>query len=368
MTKKLLIIAPMLLLLVAVVSLLIVINIETNKKITTQVAGYATEVEWRQEIEKCIPKIPKPSARLYAEAGALECLENIMVQAYVSKQVEIMSPALQSVVDSDINLYMICHPASHTAGLKSLEFNNNVIELLDSAAKSTVCDWGMGHGILDALAETKPSIETFIEVETWCNKQIEDQRLYSLCVDGLGHVAWGGTSSFKEAVKWCEKIRDKEGRTMCGGGIVMQKYAPASGKNAEKPADLHKDLVKLCSEWENYVSAEGALNGCFSGASYMYGTELVGIINKWWNLPNKEQLEKMPEEIENAIYEKFVENIEKCQEYKNDTESICEKSLPNQIPIRLTLENKEVHAKMCEFLTEEGAIDNCARTLNRKTE
>ena len=362
-TQKLLLI-PLTLLIVAV-SFLIYTNMTKASKNTpesTEIANYASTEEWQKGIEKCIPNVPNPNTQIYSEYGVEDCLEKIMIAAYETNQVEKMSYALQEVVDKDVNFYMLCHSVAHTAGLQSLEFNNNVTELLDQAAKNTVCDWGMGHGILDALAETKPSIEEFKQVSNWCNEQINDLRLYSLCVDGLGHVAWGGTSSFQEAVQWCEQIEDESGRSMCGGGIVMQKYAPASGIGGETPSDLHQDMVNLCKDWEQYVSEPGALDGCFAGAAYIYGLDIVKELNTIWLQPDY-NAGNIPSKTENQIYTIIETNLQNCSEYTNDKNSVCQKSLANQIPTRLTQENRNIHENICKKFTDKGASENCTRGL-----
>jgi hypothetical protein len=320
------------------------------------------EIDWESEIQKCIPEIKNPNPSKYYAYESDKCLTNVIISSYKMQQIGAMVTKLDEAVKKDVSLYTICHGAAHAAGRGAEGIkNSNLTQLLEDTSTNTVCDWGIGHGVLYSISEYDPSTENFEEITKWCMSKKQDLRLYSLCVDGLGAVALTGGKTLKEQIQLCEKIPDSEGVSMCGSGLLREEYKPKYLENKIKTNELHEKLINLCFEWEKHAITSGGKNGCYYGVAYMYGVTLGRELSKWWNSEEYTKNPQIPLNLLQKIENIHKNNIEKCYQHSLDKDNICEKSLANQIPIRLAQDDKKTHLMLCKFFQEPAAEATCQK-------
>jgi hypothetical protein len=315
--------------------------------------------DWASSVKACVPEVSVRNGSTYANAGVVNCLTEVMEQAYNSGKTADFALSLQAAVDADQALYDVCHPAAHTAGLNALRNLNDPVAALDAVAGSTVCDWGMGHGVMDSLSEQNPSKQTFVDVTAWCDERVADQRLYGLCTDGLGHLAWGATKSFDESIKLCELVGTSEGRKACGGGILMQVFAPAAHSASIPLEEAPKRLPALCADWASKVEAEGAARGCYAGAAYLYSLDLKDQMYLWWNSSEYQPGVDIPTDIRTAIDASMTRAVEACAMFPAEGRASCENGLANNIPTRYGAEHPVEMVGICRLFSDEPSRAVC---------
>jgi hypothetical protein len=314
---------------------------------------------WASSISACIPDVEVRNGTTYDNAGARDCLVDVMSAAYRQNATAIFSEALQTAVDSDQALYDVCHNAAHDAGLLALKEIVNPVAALELVAQSTVCDWGMGHGIMDSLSEQNPSNETFTAVTAWCDKRADDRRLYGLCTDGLGHLAWGATKDFDSSILLCETVKTFEGRKACGGGILMQVFAPAAHQATIALDEAPARMPSICKKWSNLVKVDGALQGCYAGAAYLYSLPIKDKMYEWWNASDYRTGVDLPINNRSNITSSLKDALDACALFSPQGLKSCEIALANNIPTRFGAEHVVEHAENCRLFTETLAVRIC---------
>jgi hypothetical protein len=321
---------------------------------------------WSASIAACVPDVEIRNGTTYDAAGARGCLVDVMASAYRQGDTGTFSDALQTAVDNDQALYDVCHNAAHDAGLQALKDLVDPVTALEAVAQSTVCDWGMGHGVMDSLSEQNPSNETFANVTAWCDEREDDMRLYGLCTDGLGHLAWGATKAFDASIQLCETVGSVEGRKACGGGILMQVFAPAAHEAAIPLDEAPARMPALCEQWEKLVTADGALQGCYAGAAYLYSLALKDRMYDWWNAPDYRTGVDIPADRRSRINTAISEALEGCARFPQQGRQACEVALANNIPTRFGAEHVVEHAQNCRLFSDTLAVRICNEVGQRR--
>ena len=326
---------------------------------STEPVDLSSDGSWFASVNSCVPDLSVRNGSTYANAGVVACLTKVMEKAYSTGKTTDFALSLQSAVDADQALYDVCHPAAHAAGLNALRNLKDPVAALEAVAGSTVCDWGMGHGVLDSLSEQNPSTQTFVDVTAWCDKRVDDQRLYGLCTDGLGHLAWGATKNFDESILLCELVGSPEGRKACGGGILMQVFAPAAHSASIPLNQASERLPTLCADWASKVEAEGAARGCYAGAAYLYSLNLKDQMYLWWNSDKYQPGVDIPLEIRTKIDGAMISSLKSCAMFPVEGRASCENGLANNIPTRYGAEHPAEMVGICRMFSDQSARSVC---------
>lgn len=197
------------------------------------------------------------------------CMLEVMKQAAVSGQVLQMQEQLQAQIERTPALYAACHDISHQAGRLAFALAGDPIALLADNT-STTCQYGIGHGLLDGFAASRPSAAQYAAVAAVCSELAVDGQpataAVDLCVDGMGHVAWDTTKDVSAAAHRCALFANSGQAATCTVGVIMQKFEP-SGTDLADVNIAAKELIGICANWDE---PSGTISGCFAGAGYIY--------------------------------------------------------------------------------------------------
>jgi len=224
------------------------------------------------------------------------CLADLMGEAIRSGRAREFVLLLEREVTADERLYAACHAAAHMAGQEAIEGSVEPLALLDEVAVNTVCDWGFGHGVIDATALRGASPADAAAV---------------------GHYAWSSTGDLARSVALCETL--VAGRVTCGGGVLMQIFEPAVEVSLEgRPADVHERILELCRRWSGLaVSVEGR-SGCWHGAGYVYGLDVRDAAYRWLNSVAAGSGTGLDEKSRREIHGSVRSGVGRCAELGGD--------------------------------------------------
>jgi len=300
-----------------------------------------------------------------ANAESQQCMADTMALALNNDDVETLIPELERVVQGDPFYYSMCHPAAHTAGKQALEASDDLFELLDRVAVSTVCDWGFGHGVIDTLALRGEDAATLEGLITWCESRRSDERLYGLCSDSIGHYGWISTGQVERSAVICTQVPSASGKTSCGGGVLMQMFEPAGGRgqyDRKKAAELIPDV---CQRWLKVAPAQVDNVGCSHGAGYVYGLDVRDAAWSWLNEPGS-ATRTVPEEAMGTVSGAIEAANANCLKLPVDP-AYCMQQVSHAIPLEWGRRHPAQFDELCALFLEGPLQDNCRARKNNKS-
>jgi hypothetical protein len=290
---------------------------------------------------------------------AQQCVADVMTLALSNDDISTFIPDLERAVDDNDFLYQVCHPAAHTAGKQALEASDDLFTLLNEVAKSTVCDWGFGHGVIDTLALRGEDNETLDQLVRWCEEHVSDERLYGLCADSIGHYSWISTQNLERSAVNCARVQTPQGKSSCGGGIMMQMFEPAASAGSYSRVEAPELIPEICRRWMKVAPIEIDYLGCSHGAGYVYGLRVRDAAWNWLN--DKESLaanSTPPEALEPVIGE--IKNaVKHCENLPMPSES-CVRQVMSAIPLQWGHRFPEDQQTLCEVFGSAEIVKACA--------
>lgn len=299
-----------------------------------------------------------------ANAEAQQCMADAMALALTNDDVEALIPELEKVVQDDPFYYSMCHPAAHTAGKQALEASDDLFELLDRVAVSTVCDWGFGHGVIDTLALRGEDPETLKGLINWCETRRSDERLYGLCSDSIGHYGWISTGNIERSAVICTQVPSSSGKTSCGGGVLMQMFEPAGGRGQYDRKTAAETIPDVCQRWLKVAPTQVDNVGCSHGAGYVYGLDVRDAAWLWLNEPGSSS-RSVPEETMENVTDRINAATTNCRKLPIDPD-YCMQQVSHAIPLEWGRRHPAEFDELCALFPAGPIQDNCrARKSNK---
>lgn len=294
-----------------------------------------------------------------------DCMSAVFVLAYQANDLGQLLGAVDSVISTDRRLYLLCHPAAHDAARQALELAgpSAVTTLLDTVAVNTACDWGFGHGVLDAVSELGDDTSIAQNVVRWCDLHHADLRLYDLCADGVGHYAWSSTKDFAKSVRMCASLGHESGKQACGGGIMMQLFEPARADGTYSLEDAPRLIPELCSRWAALVPDPSDYSGCGHGAGYIYGLDVRDASWAWLNAPESQTATSPTPEAAQAVMRAFSGAQEKCSQLPANSD-LCVNMVARSMPLQWGQRFPDSLDEICRALENEHARSECVNRRN----
>lgn len=231
------------------------------------------EVSWEAEITKCVG--PNPTPEMLKSEAAHQCFESMMNRAVDLRQMDTLQEILSVKVQEIPYFFSLCHTVGHKVGQYAYRTIGDAAQLLRDN-KSTACEYGYGHGIIDGLADDNPTVEEFSAAANVCADYLEGtlqpQSVGGYCADGTGHAAWWSTFDLDKAMDLCASHRLAEGKAVCVGGVVMEMYEPVGfldTKNVYPLEEAPERLPEVCST----IAERGDTDltyGCGRGSGYIF--------------------------------------------------------------------------------------------------
>lgn len=218
-------------------------------------------------IKKCTSKvnmdIPEQDA---IEASAIDCVSLVLEDAIRNEKARAVMPFLKEM-NKKSGFARICHIASHRAGIKAFNKNESLIKQHDNV-NSITCDSGMYHGFWEAVGYSKPSLEVWTELTSWCESQGNIVSDAGNCGDAAGHAAYDATKDQHAAVDLvCYLFSADVLISECVEGVLMQRFIPGSGSPGDDPLPPLDQLHELCSVLKD--KKQSIAKGCFKGVGWL---------------------------------------------------------------------------------------------------
>lgn len=212
-----------------------------------------------------------PNAEACRELGSQEAVERCLVAAMLdSGSLGSAARVLGDALEKDERLQLACHEATHEVGQRLYASSFDFAGFL-RLPESGVCEWGLVHGTLAAVAAADPGrVDGFLDVCV----ALSDRGAGQACGDSVGHALWEIDRSFPSAVARCMRATSPVGDA-CVSGVFMQFYrpvAPTSGEDAGEwsPPLSRREVRGLCAALED----ERASVACAAAAHYAFAPDL----------------------------------------------------------------------------------------------
>lgn len=253
------------------------------------------------------------------EAKDFDLLNNVMHQA------ELKHPTF----------FLPCHNLMHTV-VKFLPKDVYELRKILLAIKKPACQGGLVHGVFDAVSLSNATLEELRSIgdvcenyEEWYQKTNDStyKSLALYCSDAMGHASYDTTKDLNNAVERCYQVLDLyEQRIPCVEGVMMQRYAPASGEGGLGYERAINELPDFCQSIKSKFSSNEPFLGCHDGAAYVYMRPAHYAQTCFAEGCDSKS-------IGNRVFEeiKYVYNL--CVKYHNDSEqSRCTEKISMQLP------------------------------------
>lgn len=300
------------------------------------------------------------------KASSQQCVADVMTLALANDDVAGFLPELEQTVNKNDFLYTVCHPAAHTAGKQALEASDDLFELLNEVAKSTVCDWGFGHGVIDTLALRGEDNETLTDLVNWCEDHVSDGRLYGLCSDSIGHYSWISTGDLERSVVNCTLVQTPQGKSSCGGGIMMQMFEPAASAGSYSRLEAPALIPEICERWVKVAPVEMDNLGCSHGAGYVYGLNVRDAAWAWLNDEKSIGANTTPQIRFEAVAAAIATETTNCRKLPVAPD-YCIRQVMHAIPLQWAHRFPDDHARLCSLFTDTDIATSCMQRREQKS-
>lgn len=301
----------------------------------------------------------EPGSAEETRTNPVDCFTTIFATAMQNDQSADLIAAIEKTLDERPELYPLCHAAAHKASKTALDSTDDLFELLDTTASNTLCDWGFGHGIMDALALRGEDPGTLDALIDWCTKHEDDDRLYGLCADGIGHYSMISTGDLERSAANCARIAAAPGKDACGGGVLMQLFEPADkAPSVHRRDEAHTVVPALCERWKAAQPAVENQNGCSSGAGYVYGLDGRDAAWAWLRADETTRSPKIPTEPLRHITDTLDANILRCDQLATPRDP-CLTMLIQSIPLALGHRHPAEYDALCRRFPHPGGTAKC---------
>lgn len=214
-------------------------------------------VEKLQECKSIEPGTPAVS----------ECISVAGMNAYTTGTLALYNEEIKKTVVTDKDLYPACHKALHQVGQAIGATETDYVYYLNNFADEAICDWGMGHGIFDGLAERGENHETASALAQWCETKAKVLNILGVCLDGVGHYIWSSSENVAVSATYCLKTSIPQD---CAGGVGMQMFASAGVESTWARDSAATMFGDICKQWDSLGGAEH----CAWGAGYIFGLDV----------------------------------------------------------------------------------------------
>lgn len=267
-----------------------------------------------QEIQECKSIEPGTPA-------VSECIGMVGMGAYRTGTLALYIEEIKNTVVADKDLYPACHKALHRVGQAVGANETDYVYYLDSFADEAVCDWGMGHGIFDGLAERGENPETASELVRWCETKAKILNILGVCLDGVGHYIWSSSESVEVSARTCLKTSVPQD---CAGGVGMQMFASAGVESTWSRDKAETMFGDICRQWDSLGGAEY----CAWGAGYIFGLDIQDAMWDILDANRKGPYEYLPatETEIGALHRTLAEVLDKCARINPGKDSCVSKA------------------------------------------
>jgi hypothetical protein len=233
----------------------------------------------------------------------LDCIYNAMRKALKGTSPVGVFDIVNNLIEKG-NLYVgrECHVAGHKIGADWVLSGSNPMDAIK--IEEIRCEGAFTHGVLDAWALEKPSLEEAGEMADICDYEVgqsyESSYKKVWCWDGLGHAAWVASGEdYLNSLERCALIDDASGRSYCVEGVFMEIYEPANYDRGRGLGKVVDELPKICEKhpmaWLPAGASEDPRQGCWQGAGYLF-TRLVT-----WDLSPSEETELIKARVDRLV-------------------------------------------------------------------
>lgn len=299
-----------------------------------------------QGLEKCKSITPGTPAMS-------ECIVVPGMRALRTGRLDAYMNDIKSTVTVDKDLYPACHQALHRVGQEVGTTEQNYVYYLDNFANEAICDWGMGHGIFDGLAERGENPDIALDVIRWCETKAKTLNILGVCLDGVGHYIWGSSENVAVSAQTCLKTSVPQD---CAGGVGMQMFASA-GTESTWSRDLAETMFKdICKQWD----AQGGAEHCAWGAGYIFGLDVQDAM--WDILGNNrkgpyEYSPPLQTEID-TLHETLAKVLDKCASMNPGKDS-CISKVSTMGESLFSATYGEIYAKFCAMYDTQNDRATC---------
>lgn len=153
------------------------------------------------------------------------CIRRNLEGAVKKFGVQALMKSLARILSESKNIdALACHDIAHAIGQVGGMHSNGLTQTLASC--TSLCGSGCQHGVIEAyLAQGKELAEVIPDI---C-RSLPEEKKQAECYHGLGHgVATVAGANILEALSLCDLVPQEKGRLECGGGVIMELYAPSS--------------------------------------------------------------------------------------------------------------------------------------------
>lgn len=299
-----------------------------------------------QELEKC--KSIEPGTPAISE-----CIGVAGMSAYATGTLSLYQEEIKNSVVTNKDLYPACHTALHQVGQAIGANEIDYIYYLDNFADEAICDWGMGHGIFDGLAERGENPETATELVRWCETKAKTLNILGVCLDGVGHYIWSSSESVEISAKTCLKTSVPQD---CAGGVGMQMFASAGVESTWSRDKAETMFVDICKQWDSL----GGADYCAWGAGYIFGLDIQDAM---WDILDNNR--KGPYEYSpptktetDALYGTLAKVLNKC-DLINPGKDACVSKASTMGESLFAVTYSEVYKEFCSMYSTKNDRASC---------
>lgn len=297
------------------------------------VSSASESYDWEGALRQCAP--------LRGDAQA-ECVYQTLVQAVDANQLREANADLKSLVVEDTTFLAACHGPAHRAGQYAWSKVKD-LEWLLAQVEDPACEYGLGHGVLDGMADQDPTDENFAEAarvcqSLWNGPDALPDPAYVYCADGTGHAAYWVERDPVEAAKLCALHEEDRTKSECMGGVLMEMFEPAGFLEVSDPdyllADATSVLPQVCAA-VGELGERALVEGCMAGSGYVLTRDAWVLGDRYREEPGADTLD--------AALDSWVEAMTNCVSLFAEQALPCERMVAYQMHFILR-EKKEKEA------------------------
>lgn len=261
----------------------------------------------QQELFDCILNCLPADSTLWDGpplSSSRPCFEERIPELSVKVGIVETFGAVGAMLETYPKLTFFCHEAGHKAGAAAVEAGVDLSIAIP--AVGDYCVHGAVHGLLDAFAFSKPTLEDFDYIADIC--QSLPGGAGGGCTDGMGHASWDAYEDFAMTSQACGTIENLQLRYACDEGVLMRRYERGGRMTGTSTIEYKEFTARLrqdCTDWEKLSKRTeepgGPGAGCWAAVQYMLW-EPLSFLSRAYPDERWRGVENFDELIEEVLY------------------------------------------------------------------